>query len=135
MPAISQKYEMDAKPEEVWDALVNSETIEIWSKDEAKMKAEVGAEWMLWGGQMFGTNLEVEPLKKLVQAWCYEEWDKDKPSKVTITLKQKGRKTIVELLHEDVPEKSLKSITEGWNTYYLGAIKEMFEEINLKKKK
>jgi activator of HSP90 ATPase len=134
MSSIIQKYEMDAKPEEVWDALVNSETIEIWSKDEAKMTDDVGAAWMLWGGQMFGKNLEVVKNKKLVQTWCYEEWDKDKPSKVTLTLKPKGRKTIVELLHEDVPEKSLKSITEGWNTYYLGAIKEMFEEINMKKK-
>ena len=134
MPSITQKYEMDAKPEEVWDALVNSETIEIWSKDESKMTDDVGASWMLWGGQMFGKNLEVVKNKKLVQSWCYEEWDKDKPSKVTITLKPKGKKTIVELLHEDVPEKSVKSITEGWNTYYLGAIKEMFEDINTKKK-
>ena len=98
------------------------------------MTDDVGASWMLWGGQMFGKNLEVVKNKKLVQSWCYEEWDKDKPSKVTITLKPKGKKTIVELLHEDVPEKSVKSITEGWNTYYLGAIKEMFEEINTKKK-
>jgi len=48
-------------------------------------------------------------------------------------IKAKGKKTIVELLHEDVPEKSVKSITEGWNDYYLGAMQDMFENAKLKK--
>jgi activator of HSP90 ATPase len=127
MPTIKQTYEINAKAEEVFDALVNPEIIQDWSGDEVKMSADVGAKFSLWGGQMFGTNLEVVKNKKLVQEWCYDQWDK--PSKVTFTLKAKGKQTIVELLHEDVPEKSLKSITEGWDIYYLGAIREMFEEI------
>ena len=126
MPTIEQKYEMDATPEQVFDALVNPEVIQVWSCDEAKMSAEVGGDFMLWGGQMFGKNLEVVKNKKLVQEWCYDQWEA--PSKVTFTLKPKGRKTIVELLHEDVPERSLKSIDEGWDAYYLGAMKEMFED-------
>lgn len=131
MPVIKQTYEINASPEEVFDALVNPEIIQIWSRDEAKMSAETGGTFMLWSGQMFGTNLEVIKNKKLVQEWCYDQWDE--PSKVTFTLKAKGKKTIIDLLHEDVPEKSLKSIEEGWNDYYLGAIKEMFEDEQIKK--
>lgn len=131
MPTIKQTYEINATPEEVFDALVNPDTIEIWSQDEAKMSAEVGGSFMLWSGQMFGTNLEVVKNKKLVQEWCYDQWDE--PSKVTFTIKAKGKGCVVELLHEDVPEKSFKSIEEGWDAYYLGAIKEMFETEKLKK--
>ncbi len=131
MPTIQQTYEMNATAEEVFEALVNPEIIQIWSQDEAKMSAQVGGSFMLWGGQMFGTNLEVVKNKKLVQEWCYDQWDA--PSKVTMTIKTKGKKTVVELLHEDVPEKSLKSITEGWNDYYLGAMQEMFETEKMKK--
>ena len=127
MPTIEQTYEMNASPEEVFEALVNADIIQDWSGDEAKMSPEVGAKFSLWGGQMFGTNLEVVKNKKLVQEWCYDQWEK--PSKVTFTLKGKGKKTIVELLHEDVPEKSVNSITDGWNAYYLGAIQEMFDEV------
>ncbi|MDF2435759.1 MAG: ATPase [Bacteroidota bacterium] len=128
MSVIEQSYEMDATPEQVFEALVNSEIIQLWSRDEAKMGDCVGDTFTLWGGQMFGTNLEVVRNKKLVQEWRYDQWEK--PSKVTFTLKAKGKKTIVELLHEDIPEKSLTTIREGWNEYYLGAIKEMFEEKN-----
>ncbi|MBL7889638.1 MAG: SRPBCC domain-containing protein [Bacteroidia bacterium] len=131
MPTIQQTYEMNATAEEVFEALVNSEIIQIWSQDEAKMSDQVGGSFMLWGGQMFGTNLEVVKNKKLVQEWCYDQWDA--PSKVTFTIKTKGKKTIVELLHEDVPERSLKNITEGWNDYYLGAMQEMFETEKMKK--
>ena len=126
MPSIKQTYEINAKPSEVFEALVNPEIIQHWSGDEAKMCADVGAKFSLWGGQMFGTNLEVIPNKKLVQEWCYDQWDR--PSKVTFTLKSKGKITIVTLFHEDVPEKSVASISEGWESYYLGAIREMFEK-------
>jgi len=131
MPTIKQTYEINASAEDIFEALVNPEIIEIWSQDEAKMSDQVGGSFMLWSGQMFGTNLEVIKNKKLVQEWCYDQWDA--PSKVTFTLKPKGKSTIIELLHEDVPEKSLKSIEEGWDAYYLGAIKEMFEAEKLKK--
>lgn len=126
MPTIKQTYEMNATPEKVFEALVNPDIIQTWSGDEAKMGPEVGDSFTLWGGQMFGKNLEVVKNKKLVQEWNYDQWDA--PSKVTFTLKAKGKKTIVDLLHEDVPEKSLKSIDEGWDVYYLGAMKEMFDE-------
>jgi activator of HSP90 ATPase len=126
MPTIQQTYEMNATPEQVFDALVNPNIIQNWSEDEVKMSAEVGAAFSLWGGQMFGTNLEVVKNKKLVQEWCYDQWEK--PSKVTFTIKVKDKKTIVDLLHEDVPEKSVNSIADGWDAYYLGAIKRMFEE-------
>lgn len=117
---------MNASPEEVFEALVNPEVIQIWSGDEAKMSADVGGSFMLWGGQMFGTNLEVVKNKKLVQEWCYDQWEE--PSKVTITIKPKGKITVVDLVHEDVPERSMQSIGEGWDSYYLGAMQEMFAE-------
>ncbi len=126
MPTIQKSYEMNATPEEVFEALVNPELIQEWSGDEAKMGAEVGDKFSLWGGQMFGSNLEVTKNKKLVQEWCYDQWDK--PSKVTFTIKVKDKKTIVDLLHEEVPEKFVNSISDGWDSYYLGAMQEMFEE-------
>lgn len=117
---------MNASPEKVFEALVNEEIIQHWSGDEAKMSPEVGARFSLWGGQMFGTNLEVVKNKKLVQEWCYDQWEE--PSKVTFIIKGNGEDTIVELIHEDVPERSVKNISDGWNIYYLGAMQEMFKK-------
>ena len=125
MPTIQKSYEMNATPEEVFEALVNPDLIQDWSGDEAKMGPGVGDTFSLWGGQMFGSNLEVVKNKKLVQEWCYDQW-KD-PSKVTFTIKVIDKKTVVDLLHENVPEKFVNSISDGWDAYYLGAMQEMFE--------
>jgi len=127
MPTIQKTYEMNASAEEVFEALTNPELIQIWSRDEAKMSDKVGGSFSLWGGQMFGVNLEVVPNKKLVQEWSYDQWKE--PSKVTFTIKTKGKKTIIDLLHEEVPEKSVSNISDGWDAYYLGAMQEMFEEV------
>ena len=126
MPTIKKEYEMNASVEAVFEALVNPDIIQEWSGDEAKMGAEVGSKFSLWGGQMFGENLEVIENKKIVQEWCYDQW-KD-PSKVTFTIKVNGEKSLVELIHEDVPEASVNSISEGWDNYYLGAMQDMFDE-------
>ena len=125
MPTIKQVYEMAASAEEVFEALVNEDIIQNWSRDEAKMSPDVGAKFSLWGGQMYGVNLEVVKNKKLVQEWCYDQWET--VSRVTFLLMDKGNTTLVELVHEDVPEQSVKNITDGWNLYYLGAIQEMFK--------
>lgn len=127
MPTIQKTYEMNASPEEVFNALVEPELIQIWSGDESQMSSKVGGTFSLWGGQMYGVNLEVVKNKRLVQEWSYDQWAD--ASKVTFTIKAKGKKTIVELVHEDVPEKSVNSISDGWDTYYLGAMQEMFETV------
>ncbi len=127
MPTIEKTYEMNATPEEVFNALINPDLIQTWSGDEAKMNAKVGGTFSLWGGQMFGINLEIVKNKRLVQQWSYSNWKE--PSKVTFTIKVVEKKTIINLLHEDVPEKSVNSISDGWDAYYLGAMKEMFEEV------
>lgn len=127
MPTIQKTYEMNASPEEVFDALVNPELMQIWSGDEAQMNGKVGGTFSLWGGQMYGVNLEVVKNKRLVQEWSYDQWAE--ASRVTFVIKAKGKKTIVELTHDEVPEKSVNSISDGWDSYYLGAMQEMFEAV------
>ena len=124
MKAIKQKYKMNASAEKVFDALTNPKIIEIWSGSKAKMSAKKGAKFELWGGDMFGKNLEVIKNKKLVQEWCTSTF----VSKATFILRERGKKSEVELIHENVPEKSHKNYSDGWRDYYLGPMQQMFEE-------
>ena len=116
---------MKATPEQVFEALTKAELVAEWSGTEAVMNDKVGSKFSIWDGDMYGMNLEVVKNKKLVQEWCTKEWDE--ASRVTFTLVPQGKTTLVELLHENVPEKSVQSYADGWKQYYLGAIQEMFE--------
>lgn len=124
MKTIKQNYEMNASPDEVFKALTDPKIIKVWSGMPAKMDAKEGTKFSLWGGDMFGTNKEVVKNKKLVQEWCTKTFK----SKTIFTIKPKGTKTIVGLVHEGVPDKSYKNYADGWEQYYLGAMRKMFSE-------
>jgi activator of HSP90 ATPase len=80
----------------------------------------------LWGGDIYGKNIEVVPEKKLVQEWFNGDWPK--PSLVTFTLKPQDNETILELEHLYVPDDEVDEIDQGWDEYYLGPMKEMLEK-------
>lgn len=126
MKIIKQRYIILTTPEKVWDALVNPETINKWGGGPVVMSDRAGFEFSLWGGDVYGKNLEVEKNEKLVQEWYSDEWER--PSVVTFSLSSDGHCTEVLLEHKDVPEGEIKDISEGWRDYYLEPIKKMLED-------
>ncbi|MFI5265497.1 MAG: SRPBCC domain-containing protein [Candidatus Levyibacteriota bacterium] len=125
MKAIHQTYTIHSSVKKVWDALVNPKTIEKWGAGFAKMDDKVGTEFKLWGGDIYGKNVEVVKNKKLVQEWFGGVWDK--PSQVKFELTSKGNSTVVALTQTGVPEKDVEDIAGGWKEYYLGPLKSLLE--------
>jgi len=123
---LEQTYEINAPIEKVWEALVNPDQITAWGAGPAKMTDKEGEMFSLWGGDVFGKNVQVEKRQKLVQDWYEGNWPK--PSKVTFTLVGREDKTTIHLLHENVPDDEAKDLEKGWNDYYLGKIKKYLEE-------
>lgn len=123
---ITKRYEYDAPISEVWKALVDQQTIEDWGGGPVVMDASVGTEFSLWGGDVYGKNLEVIPEKKLIQDWYGGQWDK--PSKATFELSTRCGKTTINLSQTDVPDDEVADIDAGWDDYYLGPIKELLEK-------
>ena len=128
MKIIKQFYTINSSFNKVWDALVNPKTIDAWGGGPAKMSDEENFEFSLWGGEIFGKNIEVVKNKKLVQDWYGGKWDK--PSTLTFILKGNKNKTTVELVQEGVPENEIDDIEEGWKNYYMIPLKEFVEKNN-----
>lgn len=125
MKKINKKYLINAPVGKVWESLVNPKLIVMWGADPAEMSDREGAEFKLWGGDVHGKNTKVTVNKKLVQDWYGGDWSE--PSRATFTLTEKGDKTILELVHKNVPDKDAKDIDSGWDDYYLGPMKEYLE--------
>jgi activator of HSP90 ATPase len=118
-------YIISAEPEEVYTALTNPFTIELWSGYKAVMSTEPNSEFSLWEGDISGKNIAFEPNKKIVQEWYFG--DQKEQSIVTIKLFENKKGTQVELNQTNIPDDDFENITVGWNEYYFGAIKEFFE--------
>ncbi len=125
MKSLEQSYEIKAPVEKVWQALVDPKVIDAWGGGPAEMDDQTGTEWKLWGGDIHGRNLEVEPNEKLVQNWCSGDWPA--PSVVTFELSEKDGVTTVNLTHVNIPDGEFDDIEEGWRDYYMGPLKELLE--------
>ncbi len=124
MDRIEQTYIMDAPVEQVWAALTDPEFIRQWSGADADFPLEVDAEYSLWDGSISGRIVEIVPQQRLVQTWQPQDWERE-DSVVTFTLTPQDGGTRVDLVHENVEEGDYEGTNEGWDIYYLGAIKKM----------
>lgn len=117
-------YLLPAAPDEVYMALTNPVSIEIWTGEPAEMTEIPGSEFSLWEGSIEGKNLEFEAGKKIVQQWYFG--DQEEASIVTIKLHPDKHGTSVELKHTNIPDQDYDDIVEGWNTAYFGSLEEFF---------
>lgn len=125
MKTIRQKHIIHASPEEVFAALTNPFTIELWSGFPATMEPTEGFEFTLFDGDIAGRNIRVIENKQLVQEWYFGESPDE--SIVTIDLKSHDLGTKVNLEHTMIPDDSAEEMEEGWTRYFWGAIKEFFK--------
>jgi len=119
-------YIIDAVPMDVYNALTNEATIQLWSGDPAIMPMEPGGEFSLWEGSISGKNLEFVPGKKIVQEWYFGE--QEEKSIVTIILHAAKSGTSAELRHTNIPDEEFDNITEGWDQNYFGSIIDFYAE-------
>lgn len=126
MKDFKQYYILNADPEEVYAALTNAATIQLWSGERAIMSTEPGSDFSLWDDSIVGRNLEFDPGKKIVQEWYFGE--QEAASIVSIKLHPHRQGTSVELRHSNIPDEVFDDITEGWNTMYFGSLMDFYAE-------
>lgn len=125
MKDFKKYYRIPATPEEIYTALTNPLTIELWTGEAAEMSTEPGSEFSMWEGSIVGKNLEFEENKKLVQQWYFD--GQPEASIVTIKLHADKMATSVELRHTNIPDDGYDDIAEGWDNSYFGPMTEFFE--------
>ena len=102
MKTFKKIFKIDAEPSDVYAALTNPFTIELWSGYPAQMTEEPGTEFTLWEGDITGRNIEFIKDKKIVQEWYFG--DQKEQSLVTITIHAKGSKSEVTVEHSNIPD-------------------------------
>lgn len=125
MKDFKKYYHIHATPEEVYTALTNPLTIELWTGETAEMSTVPGSEFSMWEGSIAGKNLVFEAGKKIVQHWYFDGHPEE--SIVTIKLHDDKTGTSVELRHVNIPDQEYNDIIEGWDNSYFAPLSEFFE--------
>jgi activator of HSP90 ATPase len=122
---IEKTYIINVGLNKVWAALTIPVEIDGWGAGPAKMNMEEGGEFSLWGGDIHGKNIEVKAPNYLRQEWYGGAWKA--PSTVEFWLSNEDGQTKLRLTQNGVPAEEADDIDNGWDEYYLSAIKEYLE--------
>ncbi len=120
MKTFKKTFRINAEPSDVYAALTNPVTIELWSGYPAQMSTEPGTEFSLWEGDITGRNIEFVENRKVVQEWYFG--DQTEKSIVTILISPEGGSSLVTVEHTNIPDEEFPGIAEGWREYYISAI-------------
>lgn len=124
MKTFKKRFRINAEPSDIYAALTNPYTIELWSGYPALMSTEPGTEFSLWDGDITGMNMEFITDKKIVQEWYFG--DQPEKSVVTITINGDGNSSDITVEHTNIPDDEFMDIAEGWREYYIGSIISFF---------
>lgn len=124
MKTFKKVFRINAEPADVYSAITNPFTIELWSGYPAEMSTEPGSEFSLWEGDITGKNIEFIQDRKVVQQWYFG--DQLEESVVTITITPDRENSTVTVEHTNIPDDEFDGIAEGWREYYIGAINSFF---------
>jgi len=112
--------------EEVFNAITNPLTIELWSGFEATMELSPGSEFCMFEGDISGKIKSVKPPSMVEQVWDFG--DQEEESLVPYELFEDSGKTRLELNHINIPDEVFENIETGWKHYFLGALKSYLED-------
>lgn len=124
MKTFKKSFKINTEPSDIYSAITNPYTIELWSGYPAIMSTEPGSEFSLWEGDITGINLEFVQDRKLVQEWYFG--DQAEKSIVTIHITPDRENSTITVEQTNIPDEEFDDISEGWREYYVGAIKNFF---------
>jgi len=126
MKSIHKFYRIKGTPEDVFSALTNPFSIELWTGAPARMSLVPGEEFSLFDGDIEGINIGFEADKRIEQEWYFGE--QEDRSLVTIELSADKHFTRIELTHTNIPDDAFDDMKYGWDNYYFGGLMDFFEK-------
>lgn len=121
-----------ATPQQIYEAWLDSIAHSEMTGGEANMSDEIGAEVSAWDGYITGSNLELVPGERIVQAWRTSEFaDEHDNSIVTVMLESVEEGTLLTLVHSNVPDSHRSYEEGGWESQYFEPMKAYFAKLEV----
>jgi activator of HSP90 ATPase len=126
---IEQKVLFKATPKEVYEALMNQKKHSQFTGEVASIRAKAGTAFTCYGDYIKGFILELEPDKRIIQAWRGQGWPAGHYSIVTFALSEKaGDKTELRFTQIGVPADDYSDKNRGCRTHYWEPLQRFLEK-------
>ena len=123
---IHQEIDLNASPQKVYEALLDSKQFTDFSGRSAQINREVGGAFSVFQGHIVGRNVELVPNQRIVQAWRVADWPEGAWSIARFDLRPIGTGTHVVFDHIGFPEGLRDHLAQGWDENYWALLKKYF---------
>ncbi len=118
-----------ATPKEIYNAWLNSKAHSDFTGGAAKIDPKLKGKFTAWDDYISGTNIELVPHKKIVQAWRTTEFpDKHPDSILEVILEPVPKGTKVTFIHSEIPDGQSEDYKKGWKDFYFTPMKKYFSK-------
>ena len=118
-----------ASQQQIYDAWMSSSGHSAMTGAEATVEPQVGGRFTAWDGYIEGRTLELDPPRRIVQAWRTAEFPEGAPdSLLVVSLEPAPEGTRVELHQTEIPDGQAERYRQGWDEFYFMPMKDWFEE-------
>jgi len=115
-----------ASPREIYEAWLSSAHGKMVGSS-ATVDPRVGGAFTAWDGYIRGTTLELEPYRRIVQAWRTTQFPAASPdSRLELLLEQVEGGTRLTIRHTEIPEGQGAAHEQSWIDKYFRPMKEYF---------
>jgi uncharacterized protein YndB with AHSA1/START domain len=126
---VTREIAIGASPETVWQFFVDPEKATRWMGQAATLDPRPGGVYrveVIPGHTAAGEFVELDPPRRLVQTWGWEQQPGEEPNKVPpgsstieVELVPDGDATLVRFTHRDLPDTAAaESHAHGWDHYF-----------------
>lgn len=117
-----------AEPQQIYDAWIDSKGhANITGGQRARASEREGAAFTAWDGYITGTNVNLEPPRRIVQQWRTTEFtDADADSVIEVLLEPVEGGTRITVHHSNVPDGHTSYQDGGWQENYFDPMKQFF---------
>jgi uncharacterized protein YndB with AHSA1/START domain len=111
-------------PSRIYEVWLDADAHGSFTGAEAFIEPSIGGKHTAHDEYIWGTFLELEPSKRIVQAWRTTEFPADAhDSRVEVLLEAIEAGTRVTIVHSNIPEGQGEKYRAGWREFYLEPLK------------
>lgn len=124
---IHQDVFIKASPADIYSAFMDEKLHSAFSGGKSQISTEPGGEAIMHDGQINARNIELEPGRKIVQAWRVAPWEEGQYTLLRIMLAAESDGTRITLDQTGCPEEMTDHLAEGWEARYWAPLRTYFE--------
>lgn len=105
--------------ESLYKLYMNKKLHSLVTDGPVEISDKVGSKFSAFGDYISGKNLMLVKNQLIVQSWRGSDWNKKDPDSLfMLSLEQKGKDAVLNMIHANVPDDKEEDLSKGWKDFY-----------------